>query len=248
MNTSINLYFKNLDTKLKLETIKKLGYVEFFTGIYDGQETLKLIEQINYAKNLGLNCTMIHCDYHDYDLNKLWEEEQIGEDITNKFIKQIFSCEGLTKNFVVHLNDSKDCPVSEIGLIRIKKMLKACEEININLCVENLYSDKEIPYIFSNISHPLLKICYDSGHENFLTKNFKICENYGKFIEVLHIHENNGEQDEHKKLSKGSFVYNKLKKELKLLKKDIVLASEIKIKQDEWVNYLKENYEVLKSL
>ena len=84
-------------------------------------------------------------------------------------------------------------------------------------------------YIFQNISHPLLKICYDSGHKNCLTPNLQICEKYGKYISVLHLHENDGKSDEHKKLSIGSPVFLKLQNEIKFIDKSVVLASESKI-------------------
>ena len=62
MKKSINLYFNNkIDTKLKIQEIKKAGHDEFFTGVFDGEETLTLNEQIEFAKTAGLSLTMIHC-------------------------------------------------------------------------------------------------------------------------------------------------------------------------------------------
>ena len=76
-------------------------------------------------------------------------------------------------------------------------MLKVCQKFNTNLCIENLYSDQEIPYIFQNIKHKNLKICFDYGHHNFLTPKFDIMKNFGEYVTVLHIHNNNGQTDEH---------------------------------------------------
>lgn len=249
MKTSMNLYFNsNIDTKTKLDTIKELGFDEFFTGIYDKKETMSFEEQMEYAKKIGLKCTMVHCAYYEPKLNSFWLEGQDGDDIADDLINQIGRCGKYTKNFVVHLNGSKESTVSKIGLERIKRILKACENHNLNFCVENLYSDKEIPYIFENISHPLLKICYDSGHRNFLTPNFDICERYGKYITVLHLHENNGLQDEHKKLSVGSPVFNKLKKEINMMNDDVVLASEARGVCENWKEYINSDLKTLKEL
>ena len=176
------------------------------------------------------------------------ETAEIGDEVEKSYINQIELCGKYTKNFVVHLNGSKECTVSKIGLERIKRILKACEKHNLNFCDENLYSDKEIPYIFENISHPLLKICYDSGHRNFLTPNFDICERYGKYITVLHLHENNGLQDEHKKLSVGSPVFNKLKKEINMMNDDVVLASEARGVCENWKEYINSDLKTLKEL
>ena len=249
MKTSVNLYFeKGIDTKTKLDGIKSLGYDEFFTGIYDDEETMTFAEQMQYAQKIGLPCTMVHCAYCEPRLNGFWLEGQVGEDIVDDYIKQIEQCGQYTKNFVVHLNGSSDCPVSQIGIKRLNKILKACEKYNLNLCVENLCSAKEIPYIFARVKHPLLKICFDSGHHHWLMPDFNLCGEYGKYVTALHLHENNGTTDEHKKLTVGSPVFNRLKKDLRYINCNVVLASELKNAGEKWENYLRENLINLKKL
>ena len=249
MKTSKSLYFNlNVDSKTKLDTIKSLGYDEFFTGINDAKETLQFKEQLAYANKIGLQCTMVHCSYFSPSLNSIWLAGKAGDDVIDDYINQINMCGTLSKNFVVHLHGSKESVTSQIGIERIKRLLSACEKYNLNLCVENLYSDKEIPYIFQNLSHPLLKICYDSGHKNFFTPSFDLCEKYGKYIAVLHLHENDGNRDEHKKLSIGSPVFLKLKNEIKFIDKNVVLASESKCKEENWQEYLKEDLFAMKNL
>ena len=187
MKKSVNLYFSyDIDTQTKLDTIKKLGYDEFYTGIYDKPETLKFDEQINYAKQIGLDCSMVHCSYYEPNLDNFWLDNQIGEQVFRSYLEQIKKCKGITKNFVVHLNGSKQCIVSEIGIQRIKKLLSECEKYDINLCIENIYTYKEIPYIFKNIKHKNLKICFDIGHKNFLTPNFDIIKDYGYEDKFIH--------------------------------------------------------------
>ena len=246
MKTSINLYFSSrIDTKTKMDAIKAIGYDEFFTGMYDKNETMAFAEQMQYAKKIGLPCTMVHCSYYEPGLNSFWLAGQEGEDITNDYINQINQCGNVTKNFVVHLNCSTDCPVSEIGIARLQRILHVCEKYDLNLCVENLCSANEIPYIFSKINHPLLKICFDSGHHHWLMPDFNICQEYGKHIATLHLHENNGTIDEHKKLTIGSQVFNRLKYDLRYIDRDVVLASELKNAPDDWQDWLKDNLDSL---
>ena len=249
MKTSVNLYFeKGIDAKTKIDTIKALGYDEFFTTVYDQCETMTFIEQIRYAKEIGLPCTMVHCSYYEPRLNSFWLDGAEGDDITEDYIRQINLCGALTKNFVVHLNCSSDCPVSEIGIARLRKILKVCEKYHLNLCVENLCSVNEIPYIFAKLEHPLLKICFDSGHHHWLMPNFNICREYAKYITTLHLHENNGTADDHKKLTIGSSVFNYLKENLSYLDSEIVLTSELKNAGKNWVEYLRQNLVSLKEL
>ncbi len=248
MKKSTNLYFNNnVDTKEKLNAIKSIGYDEFFTGIYDKLETIPWKEQIEYAKKIGLNCTMIHCSYREPLLNNFWLDNEIGEQVFQSYLEQIKLCKGYTKNFVVHLNGDKNSVVSEIGLNRIRKLLEECEKYDINLCIENLYSANEIPYIFKNIKHKNLKICFDTGHKNFLTPNFNILKEYLPYISVLHIHDNHGEKDEHLILGKGNIDLNELSKYLSC-RQDLVLASEMKNNEPNFVNALKEDYKALSML
>ena len=249
MKTSMNLYFKTtLDTKVKFDAIKAAGFNEFFTGMYDQKETLKFKEQIDYANQIGLKCTMVHCCYYEPKLNSFWLDGQSGDEVMNDYIDQINKCGKYTKNFVVHLNGSYESVVSEIGLERIKQMLRACEKYNLNLCVENLFSAVEIPYIFSHIKHPLLKICYDCGHNNVFTHGFEICKEYGKYITVLHLHENDGSADQHKTLSVGSHVFEKLKNDLQYIDSSVVLASEARVPADNWQDYLRQDQNSLSKL
>lgn len=245
----MNLYFNTkIDTKIKFDAIKAIGFDEFFTGIHDAKETMKFAEQMQYAEQIGLKCSMVHCYYDAPRVDSFWLDGQDGEDVANDYMRQIEQCGKYAKNFVVHLNASKNSVVSEIGIVRIKKMLKICEKYDLNLCVENLYSAIEIPYIFSKIKHPLLKICYDSGHNNFFTPGFKLCETYGKYVTALHIHENDGSADQHQTLTIGSPVFNRLKDELRYISNDVALASEARVPGEDWQLYLQKDLNSLKKL
>ena len=248
MKKSINLYFNNkINTKQKLLEIKNSGYEEFFTGIFDGEETLSLTEQIDYAKSIGLGLTMIHCAYYDLKLDSFWEEGSDGEEVKNEYIRQISKCGTLTSNFVIHLHLTQNYKTSRIGLHRINELLKECEKYNVNLAVENLLKEDDIKYIFSNISHPLLKICYDCGHQNFATPDFDLMKNYGKYVSVLHIHDNNGILDEHKIIGEGTINIENLAKNLSEFP-NLTLASEIKYPNEDYRLVIKRNFEALTNL
>lgn len=249
MKKSINLYCNTiLTTKEKIQAIKQAGYDEFFTGFNTHNEDLNHIDQIKFAKSVGLNCTMIHCKYDNSILHDFWDIGKNGHKIFLDFKKQIKSCKNLTKNFAIHLNSYHPFQGSIIGLKRIIKLLKICEKLNINLCVENLNTEDCIRFIFANLSHPKLKICYDIGHKNVRTPSFDIAKEYGPLIEVLHIHQNNGVIDEHKPLTLNSKVYKMLKNDLNYLKDNIVLSCELKFLNDNFDQRLKSNLNVLNTL
>ncbi|MBQ3494357.1 MAG: sugar phosphate isomerase/epimerase [Clostridia bacterium] len=228
MKKSVNVYYTNaIDTKQKINNIKAAGFNELFVGVYDEKESISFADQIAYAKSLGLDCTMIHCSYFEPELDNFWLAGEIGENICKSYISQIEKCKGLSQNFVVHLHGSENSTTSAIGLTRIKKLLDACQKANINLCIENLYSTQEIPYIFKNLSHPKLKICFDTGHRNFLTPNFDIVSDFGKHIAVLHIHDNDGIDDLHNVIGNGNIDWQTFAKQISIYP-HLVLSAEIK--------------------
>ncbi len=245
MKKSINLYFNYENpVKEKIEKIKEVGYDEFFTGVYDDGLDMSFQEQCTFAKTVGLECTMIHCRYDENLIHYFWEDCLQGEDLLFDYCSQIRKAKGLTKNFVVHLNADKNQKQSNIGLKRIEKMLQVCEECGLNLCIENLYSETEIPYIFKNINHNRLKICFDIGHKNYLTPNFEVLKIFHKYVEVVHVHDNHGIKDEHLICGKGNIDWKLFIKELKKIP-NIVLSAEVKYGDGDCTKFLKEVFDGL---
>ena len=248
MKKSINLYFNNtIPTKDKLDAIKQAGYDEFFTGINDLNETMTLKEQCEYAKKLGLKCTMIHCKYNEKILDNFWVKNNIGAKIYKDYAAQIKKAKPYTKNFVVHLHGDNQSVESAIGIKRLNKLLKICNKYNINLCVENLYSETELPYIFQHIKNKNLKMCVDYGHINFLTPHATFIEKYDSLIAVVHIHDNKGKKDSHRIIGQGNIDWENVAKGLSK-KPNIVLSSEIKYNSANYKKILLDNFHALQNL
>jgi len=246
MKKSINLYFaKTKAQKEKIQAIKVAGFDEFFCGVADATADLDLQGIVEYAQNVGLKCTMIHCAYDNSKVQYFWDDNVVGDEVCDDYCRQIEQCKGLTQDFVVHLNTEEVQKESEIGLSRIRKMLDVCEKCNINLCVENLCSAKEIPYIFANIKHKKLKICFDSGHQHFLMPDFDVLGKYHAYVTTLHLHDNHGLNDEHLPCGEGTVDWRKIAEGLKLIP-EIVLTAEVKSGEEEInKNYLKRVYDGL---
>lgn len=245
MKKSVGLYFNNSKLEYKkIELVKRIGFDEFFSDIYDEGEDLSLKQQCEFGKSLGLNCTMIHCLYNEPDLHYFWEIGDNGDEICEKYCNQIRLIKGLTKNFVVHLNANKNQKQSLIGIERIRQMLSVCDQCDINLCIENLYSETEIPYIFNNIKHEKLKICFDTGHKHFLTPNFEVIKNFYKYVEVLHMHDNHGKSDEHLICGRGNIDWKNFAKELRVIP-NIVLSCEARSVDADMDEFLREVYNSL---
>ena len=252
MKKAINLYFlDNVDTKEKLDNIKSAGFDGVLLGICTNKETMTLQEQIEYCRQIGLGVSMVHCSYYEPNLYELWQENSaIGDETEKDLINQIEQIKTLTgNNFVIHTHGGKDAKTSSYGLKRITNILKKCEEYNINLCIENLYLEEQVDYIFNNLQSPNLKVCYDSGHDNCLTPGSHILKNYASLITATHIHDNHGNHDEHIPLGKGNIDIENLAQHLSLHNLEY-LTAEVKHNNDtrSQKEILKENFEALQKL
>lgn len=245
MKKSVNLYFDfSQDVYKKLDQIKAAGYDEFFTGTNDLWENASLENQIDYAQKLGLPCSMTHCAYVKHNLDNFWLDNELGQNIVTDYINQIERCKSFTKNFVIHLHGTYNAITSQLGLNRLKQILSVCEKYNINLCVENLLNNDEIPYIFSNLKHKNLKICFDIGHRNFTPKHLEVMKDYGQHVAVLHLHDNFGKRDDHMICGTGTINWDKFAKEVAPY--NLTLCAEIKIRpEDDKQTYLQQNFVAL---
>lgn len=229
MKKGIDLYMSNeIDAKKKIQMIKDAGFESIFSAIYKS-EKISVEKQTDLIRKQGLAIPMIHCSYDGPNLLYFWQEDARGEEIERSYARQIKLTSKLKiKNLVIHLNNEFNPPLSEIGLNRIRRLLKVCERYRINFCIENLYDQAQLEYVFKNIRHRNLKICFDCGHKNFLTPDFAIVEKYHKKITALHLHDNNGITDEHKILGEGNIDLDNLAKTLSLITKNVHLTLEIR--------------------
>lgn len=251
MKFAVNLYFANGDTKQRLNLIKNTGYDGVLLGMNEDFQTMTVTEQLGYCKEIGLEISMVHANYDGSILNEFWEKDSaIGDEIADDIIRQIQKIKDYNiKNFVIHVCGDDKCKTNEYGIMRLKKILNLCEEINMNLCIENLFIASQLDYIYENIKSKNLKFCYDSGHENFLTPNENLAERFSKFLTATHLHDNHGSRDEHKILGTGTVNQEYLAKSL--AKADLeFLTAEIKYYNEGVLQeqILKDNMEVLKNL
>lgn len=117
MKKAINLYFCAKRTDEKLRLIKNAGYDGVLLGVNEKNETMTLAEQIELMKKLGLEISMIHCEYDESKLNHIWENSEIGDEVENELMRQIEkikyfgendSAEKVLKDNLVALNKLED--------------------------------------------------------------------------------------------------------------------------------------------
>ena len=209
MNKGISFYFGYLqEPEVSVKMIKEAGFDCVITSTdkkYDNQNgTLK--EQVKLFKKYGLKLSSLHGRYDKNWSRLLWIKGIKGYFVYKKLVQDIklahkygFTC------VVMHLYGEP----SQIGLKRLKKVLKYCEKYNVPLAIENIRKRECLDYVFKNINSDYLKFCFDIGHSNVFAVNDDYLKDYGNKLYCLHLHDNMGQNDDHTLNKYGNIDWEK---------------------------------------
>ena len=250
MLKGINLYFsEKMPLEKRIKLVKDAGFDGVLMSYPDPEET----DQKWLKKTLdgcGLKVLMIHARYDEKTLDKFWEKGEIGDMVEADYARQIANCKFFAPvDMVFHFGASKNSKFTKIGKERISRLLQIAKGKDIRVCSENLYLDDMQNEILRSFGQKNIKMCYDCGHENFLTPNAKFLENFGEYVVQTHLHNNNGQLDQHKPLDEGIIDYDIIAKRLAKLDKIPPLCLEVRKNDNRRVaNFLREQKESLDKL
>lgn len=198
-----------------IEAIKDAGFKNVFIQWYNKEWECSQEDQLKYIKKLGLNVILAHLGYQN--INAIWEEGEIGDRLTDRFINDIKVCkENGIDMVIMHVTTKFIAPMhNEIGLNRIKKIVDYAKKLGVKVAFENLKIKGYIDYIIKNIDNDNVGICYDAGHCH---AHFKDEFNWGLFknrIFAIHLHDNDGTDDQHLLPFDGNINWENVIKELK---------------------------------
>lgn len=215
-----------IEPKERAKLIREAGFDHIIASTDDrfNHQNGTLEEQVEYFKKNGLTLSSLHSKYTASELPEFFKEGEIGDRMEQSLISDVL----LAKKYgftcvVVHLFGEP----SQIGLDRLKRVLKMCEQTNIPLAIENIDCQKVFLYVFENISHPLLRFCYDCGHHNIFDRDYDYLKNFGDKLICLHLHDNMGESDDHTVKKYGTIDWDKLAKKLAAINPNITLDFEL---------------------
>ncbi len=194
MNKGISFHFgfiyKNIEDQVK--AIKDAGFDCIMTNPDPTMEkengTIK--KQVKLFKKHDLKLSSLHSRYNRVELPHFWLDDKIGKRVEKNLVKDVklahkfgFTC------VVAHMKGQ----TSELGMERLKRILKVCERLNVPLALENLSSNqKTLEDIFKNIQNDYLKFCWDVGHNHGFTPEIDFAEIYKDKLVAVHLHDNLG--------------------------------------------------------
>lgn len=247
MNKGVRFYFGyDIDKRLRAKLIKEAGFDSVITSYDKKYQKVNgsLRFQAKEIKKYGLRPSSLHFRYETEDLPDFWEEGKKGEKAKKSLIQDVKNAKkyGFTC-VVVHLAGT----YSSIGEKRLLEVLEICQKINIPLAIENIGEAELFITVHEKISHPMLKVCFDVGHQNVFDKDFDVVDYCDEKIITLHLHNNDGTADQHSLV--GNIDWEKLGEKLKN-HKDISLDFELKgglphLSTEEYLKEVKKLADVL---
>ena len=241
-----------LPFETRLELIKKAGFDATGGWLGPEEDFVKSghIERMpDEIRQKGLYVDYFHAP--DAGCNDLWSNiASQREDVKKQLSKYISFCAKHTvPTLVIHLTASKgDQPESPIieGLHVVKDVVKFAEDAGVRIAIENTQKPEFVDFVFSEISSPFLRFCYDTSHD-FLygAKPGALLSKWGALLSVTHIGDNDGAIDRHWLPRKGILAWDVLRQHFPVDTYEGFLNLEVfpKDRDQKADEFLKEAYE-----
>lgn len=200
---------KNVTDFETIDAIKNAGFKNVFIQWYDDNRWNEQA-QVDYAKEQGLNIIFAHLGYQN--INDIWEKGKSGDELVERYKNDIACCSKNGINLVtMHLTSGTKAPeYNEIGLNRIKEIIKFAKENHVKIAFENLKVKGTLEYIFKNIKDEDVGICYDAGHCHVHFNDEFNFEPFKNKIFAVHLHDNDKSDDQHLLPFDGTINWNEV--------------------------------------
>lgn len=186
---------KNVSILQTIDAISKAGFKKVFIQWYDDEFKIPQLQQLKICKEKGLEIIFTHLGYQH--INEIWTSE--GEYFVERYKKDIFDCynDGVSM-VVMHPCSKSEAPgPNELGLNRFKEINAYAKSLGVKIAIENTKIKNHIDYILNNIVDNNLGICFDAGHYHANFKDDWDIKKYKNRIMCVHLHDNNGQEDQH---------------------------------------------------
>ena len=176
--------------------------------------------------DLGLHPNSVHAPMSGVDLSAQ------SIDVKNRSIELIMKtleyCRAIDcPILVVHPNNSSSIPLGrevmkKNSIENLKIIAKKAEDLGVKIALENMINVEgkrfgsrvsDLKEIIRSVGSPYLGICFDTGHANLLTASSSISIrdeiiDAKEYLWTLHIHDNDGSDDQHLPPGDGNIDWN----------------------------------------
>ena len=186
-------YTKTTPFADRIRMIRDAGFKSVIM-FWNGSDVFE--QELLCVKENGLRIESVHAPFHM--MNELWTDTDPVKSLI-KLHGAIDSCSNYAiKTLVVHPTDTTaPPPVSEVGKTYFRGLIRYAKSMNVDLAFENIERPEYLDTIFGECDDTNVRLCYDLGHENCFSKGSDVLGKYGERLKALHIHDNDGNSDQH---------------------------------------------------
>jgi len=185
-----------LSLRERFAAFQRTGFQSLLLWWGDGEkETRK--ERVSLAKEYRLQIENAHAEMARS--NSLWEPGPRGDRKADELVEAVEDCARYEiRRMVLHLTNGSSPPgISDIGLRRIETLIENATKYDVTLAFENVRTDQHVRYVLDRCRDRHVAFCYDTGHANAWNKDTDWLSMYADRLAAVHIHDNNGREDEH---------------------------------------------------
>lgn len=166
--------------------------------------------QVRLAGKYGLPVEAVHLT--GTKMTNIWTDCEDAEFVTLRLTDELRNLKALgLKIGVAHVTWGFEKPAapSRNALNRFFRIAEAAEKYNVKLALENSVFAEHLHFVLNNVKSKNIGFCYDSGHENAFTPKEDYLGAYGGRLFTMHLHDNNGDRDDHNIPFRGNIDWNK---------------------------------------
>ena len=206
---------ENVSVKDTIKAIKEAGFDGVFVQWYNKDWEVSQEEQLKFCKEVGLEVPFVHLNYNR--IRDIWADGPAGDEVIEEYIDDLNKCKEYGINLVMmHVIPYGIKPEKNIIAVkRYQRIVDYAEKLGIKVAFENTRYFGFLEYIFEYIKNDNVGICFDSGHYHCHFKDKFSWNLFRDKIFILHLHDNNGEWDEHKLPFDGNLDWNDVANKLK---------------------------------
>ncbi len=197
MITIFDWFGLNLPIYERYGLIKQAGFegVMIWWSDENGKADYRL--QPQYARSAGLIIENMHTPFED--INNIWLDNLEGEALAANMIRCVEDCSLFEiPCMIMHVSKSDNPPpFNKLGLDRFKRIVEGGERLGVNIAVENTRKTEYLSFVLNGIDSKRIGFCYDSGHHNCHTPKDDLLSMFGSKLMALHLHDNDGSDDQH---------------------------------------------------
>lgn len=190
--------------------IKKAGFDSVMVDwMGDFPRSIAKDKNVFFIDKYGLEIENAHLSFKD--INRMWTDTIDGENRFETLQNDIILAGKFNVPIlVIHTADGLNPPpVSDIGLFRFGKLIETAQRSNVKLAFENCRNNSYLDTIFEKFQSEYVGFCYDSGHRNCRTPNDNYLNKYKNKVIAIHLHDNDGTDDQHHLPFTGTIDWDK---------------------------------------